>query len=92
MFDFVLTGTPIQVGGPVTVIPFVVTPDGTVLEGPPQSIFIALPGFDFVVVADPVFGSYTVGLQVNATPTSSWNIRSSVSVERIERWWDDPAG
>lgn len=55
----------------VIVTPFVSQPDGTVLLGPSVTITALGPiTFDPIVIVNPQFGTYTVGVQADTNPTN----------------------
>lgn len=61
-FNFVLTVTAGDVS--TTVTPFVSLPDGTVIEGGAQAVVIGVNTLTPIVITDPLFGTYTSGVQV----------------------------
>lgn len=57
----------VAVGIGATVTPFVSQPDGTVLLGAPVVLLLGINPFPPFVIADPQFGEYAVGVQMDAT-------------------------
>lgn len=57
----------VAVGVGATVTPFVSQPDGTVLLGAPIVLILGVNPFPPFVIADPQFGEYAVGVQMDAT-------------------------
>lgn len=69
--------------GTVTAIPFITDPSGRTFEGPTVVIVNGTNTFPPIVVPNPIFGTYNVGLQITnptATPITGITLNGSIAI------------